>query len=86
MFTPFNEILAMLADHGIIMDISSETSMKLRSLISRLLRDQSGATAIEYVLIIGGISIVIIVAAQGLGLGVGSVWTGAQTAMDAATP
>lgn len=76
----------MRADHGNIMNTISDFAMNLRSLISRLLRDQSGATAIEYVLIIGGVSIVIIVAAQGLGMGVGSVWTGAKTAMDAATP
>lgn len=68
------------------MDVISEATMTKRSLISRLWRDQSGATAIEYVLIIGGISIVIIVAAQGLGMGVGSVWTNAKISMDAATP
>lgn len=68
------------------MDIISEAAMNMRSLISRLLRDQSGATAIEYVLIIGGISIVIIVAASGLGLGAGSVFTAASSTINAAIP
>ena len=68
------------------MDNISEAAMNMRSLISRLLRDQSGATAIEYVLIIGGISIVIIVAASGLGLGTGSVFTTASATINAAIP
>ena len=37
------------------------------SLISKFLRDESGATAIEYCLIAAGISIVIITAVRGIG-------------------
>ena len=36
-------------------------------LISRFLRDESGATAIEYCLIAAGLSIVIITAVNGIG-------------------
>jgi len=39
----------------------------MRQLISRFLRDESGATAIEYCLIAAGISIVIVVAVNGMG-------------------
>jgi len=39
----------------------------MRKLISKFLADQSGATAIEYCLIAAGISIVIVVAVNGLG-------------------
>lgn len=36
-------------------------------LISRFLRDESGATAIEYCLIAAGLSIVIVTAVKGIG-------------------
>ena len=39
----------------------------MRSLISSFLKDESGATAIEYGLIAAGISVVIIVTVQTLG-------------------
>jgi pilus assembly protein Flp/PilA len=39
----------------------------MTSLVSRFLKDQSGATAIEYGLIAAGISVVIIVAVNSLG-------------------
>ena len=39
----------------------------MRKLIARFLADQSGATAIEYCLIAAGISIVIVVAVNGIG-------------------
>jgi pilus assembly protein Flp/PilA len=41
----------------------------MRRLISVFLRDESGATAIEYCLIATGISIVIVVAVNGIGSG-----------------
>jgi pilus assembly protein Flp/PilA len=59
--------------------------MTTRAFISHLLRDKCGTTMIEYALIIGGISIVIIVAAQGMGFGLGSIWNNASTAMTNAT-
>ena len=39
----------------------------MRRLIARFLQDQSAATAIEYCLIAAGISIVIVVAVNGMG-------------------
>ena len=39
----------------------------MRKLLSRFLADESGATAIEYCLIAAGISIVILVAVNGIG-------------------
>jgi pilus assembly protein Flp/PilA len=39
----------------------------MRKLISKFLVDQSGATAIEYCLLAAGISIVILVAVNGIG-------------------
>jgi pilus assembly protein Flp/PilA len=39
----------------------------MRRLFSEFLRDESGATAIEYCLIAAGISIVIVVAVNGIG-------------------
>ncbi len=39
----------------------------MRQLISGFLRDQSGATAIEYCLIAAGLSIVIVAAVNGIG-------------------
>jgi pilus assembly protein Flp/PilA len=39
----------------------------MTSLVSRFLKDQSGATAIEYGLIAAGISVVIIIAVNALG-------------------
>jgi pilus assembly protein Flp/PilA len=39
----------------------------MTSLVSRFLKDQSGATAIEYGLIAAGISVVIIIAVNSLG-------------------
>lgn len=39
----------------------------MRSLIKRFIRDEMGATAVEYALIVAGISIAIITALQGIG-------------------
>jgi pilus assembly protein Flp/PilA len=44
-------------------------------LLARFAKDQSGATAIEYGLIAAGISIAIIVAVNGLGTTLNSVFT-----------
>lgn len=45
----------------------SEREFWMLQLISRFLRDESGATAIEYCIIAAGISIVIITAVRGIG-------------------
>ena len=39
----------------------------MRDLVARFMKDESGATAIEYAIIAGGLSIVIVVAVNGLG-------------------
>jgi pilus assembly protein Flp/PilA len=46
---------------------STSGSFSMSQLISRFLRDESGATAIEYCLIAVGLSIVIITAVNGIG-------------------
>ena len=45
-----------------------------KSMIIRLLRDNTAASAVEYGLILSGISMGIILALYGLALGLGSVW------------
>jgi pilus assembly protein Flp/PilA len=47
----------------------------MRLLFSRFLADQSGATAIEYAVIAGGLSIVIVTAVNGLGTAVTAKFT-----------
>ncbi|HEY2247145.1 MAG TPA: Flp family type IVb pilin [Bradyrhizobium sp.] len=47
----------------------------MRKLVSKFLADQSGATAIEYCLIATGISIVILVAVNGIGTTLGTNFT-----------
>ncbi len=44
----------------------------MRRLLARFVADEGGATAIEYALIAGGISIVIITAVSGVGTAVSS--------------
>jgi pilus assembly protein Flp/PilA len=41
----------------------------MRALMARFLRDEVGATAIEYAIIAGGISIVIVAGVRGIGTG-----------------
>jgi pilus assembly protein Flp/PilA len=47
----------------------------------RFLRDESGATAIEYCLIAAGISIVIITAVNGIGAGLNTKFAGISTSL-----
>lgn len=47
----------------------------------RLLRDESGATAIEYGLIAAGISVAIIVAVQALGSNLNTTFSSVSTAL-----
>ena len=53
----------------------------MRGLMSRFLSDQSGATAIEYCLIAAGISIVIVVAVNGLGSTLNNTFTSVNTSI-----
>jgi pilus assembly protein Flp/PilA len=51
------------------------------SLMSRFLRDEAGATAIEYGLIAAGISIAIVAAVAGLGTKLNSTFTSVTNAL-----
>jgi len=53
----------------------------LRHLISEFLKDESGATAIEYGLIAAGISPAIIAAVNGLGTKLGGTFTSINTSL-----
>ena len=53
----------------------------MRNLLSKFLRDQSGATAIEYCLIAVGISVVIIVAVNGIGTGLNGSFTSVNSSL-----
>jgi len=51
----------------------------MKTIVSRFLQDESGATAIEYCLIAAGISIVIIVAVNGIGTNLNSTFSSIST-------
>ncbi len=58
--------------------------MLKQSILTRLLQDQSAATAMEYGLIIAMVSMTIIGGLQNLSGGLGAVWDTATTKTDAA--
>jgi pilus assembly protein Flp/PilA len=53
----------------------------MQRLVSRFLRDESGATAIEYAVIAAGISIVIVTVVNGIGTEVKVPFTTVSTAL-----
>jgi pilus assembly protein Flp/PilA len=53
----------------------------MRKVLARFLKDETGATAIEYGLIAAGISVVIITVVQGIGTGVVAKFTTISTAL-----
>ena len=53
----------------------------MRSMVSRFLQDDSGATAIEYGLIAAGISVAIIAIVNGVGTKVTAAFTSIETQM-----
>jgi pilus assembly protein Flp/PilA len=55
--------------------------LNMKSLVKRFVKDESGATAIEYGLIAAGISVAIIAAVQGLGSKVSGTFTTVSTAL-----
>jgi pilus assembly protein Flp/PilA len=59
--------------------VHMELSMK--NLVSRFVKDESGATAIEYGLIAAGISIVIITAVNGIGSKLKTNFEGISTSL-----
>jgi pilus assembly protein Flp/PilA len=54
----------------------------LKALFVRLMKDESGAAAIEYGLIAAGISVAIITVVQGLGSKLKSTFTSVQSALN----
>ena len=68
--------------HGMIAT-RLEFNMPCRSIVMRILRDESGASAIEYGLIIAMISIALITTMQSLAVGVNSVWSTATNGTSA---
>jgi pilus assembly protein Flp/PilA len=55
--------------------------LPMKNLVSRFVKDESGATAIEYGLIAAGISVVIIVAVQAVGTSLNTTFTTVGTAL-----
>jgi pilus assembly protein Flp/PilA len=53
----------------------------MTSLVKRFVKDDSGATAIEYGLIAAGISVAIIAVVQGLGTKLNTTFTAVQTGL-----
>ncbi|MGJ4882138.1 MULTISPECIES: Flp family type IVb pilin [unclassified Bradyrhizobium] len=53
----------------------------MKSILSKFLRDESGATAIEYGLIAAGISLAIIAAVNGLGSSLSSKFESINTSL-----
>jgi pilus assembly protein Flp/PilA len=53
----------------------------MKNLVTRFMKDESGATAIEYGLIAAGISVAIIAVVQGLGTKLNATFTSVQTAL-----
>jgi pilus assembly protein Flp/PilA len=58
----------------------------MKNLISRFVRDESGATAIEYGLIAAGIAVVIITAVQLVGSNLNGTFEAVATAVKTTTP
>jgi pilus assembly protein Flp/PilA len=55
--------------------------LPMKNLVSRFIKDESGATAIEYGLIAAGISVVILVAVQAVGTNLNTTFTTIGTAL-----
>lgn len=54
----------------------------MKTLVSRFMKDESGATAIEYGLIAAGISVAIIAVVQGLGTKLTATFTKVSNALN----
>jgi pilus assembly protein Flp/PilA len=55
--------------------------LSMKNLIARFVKDESGATAIEYGLIAAGIALAIIAAVQGVGSKMNAVFTSVSTGL-----
>ena len=53
----------------------------MKKLLTRFLRNEDGATSIEYAIIASGVAVVIVGAVQGLGSAVKGSYVAVQTAM-----
>jgi len=60
-----------------------EFYMPCRSLVMRILKDRSGASAMEYGLILAMISISLIFSMQGLSTALNAVWSNAMSSANA---
>jgi pilus assembly protein Flp/PilA len=60
----------------------SSKEQQMKSLVSRFVKDESGATAIEYGLIAAGISVAIIAVVQGLGTKLKSTFDSVKSALN----
>ena len=56
----------------------------MKNLVKRFVKDESGATAIEYGLIAAGISVAIVAVVQGLGTQLKATFTSVTTALSTA--
>jgi pilus assembly protein Flp/PilA len=65
-------------NRGQVSTMSMEPAMRS---LRRFVRDESGATAIEYGLIAAGIAVAIIVAVQGLGTALNTTFTSVSTSL-----
>jgi pilus assembly protein Flp/PilA len=59
-----------------------ERGRTMKTLVTRFLKDESGATAIEYGLIAAGISVAIITILKGVGTKLKSTFTSVQNALN----
>jgi pilus assembly protein Flp/PilA len=55
--------------------------LKMTNLVTRFVKDETGAAAIEYGLIAAGISVAIIAVVQGLGSRLNTTFTSVRTAL-----
>ena len=56
----------------------------MKNLVSRFVKDESGATAIEYSLIVAFVSVVIIAVGASMGASLTTIWTAIDTALKGA--
>jgi pilus assembly protein Flp/PilA len=63
------------------MNIALRQGLTVRLLVSKFLRDQSGATAIEYCLIACGIAFAIIAVVQGIGPQLGTKFNAVNSSL-----
>jgi pilus assembly protein Flp/PilA len=61
--------------------LSGRREFGMRKLMSKFLQDQSGATAIEYAIIAGGLSIVILAAVNGIGVTLSGKFTSVNSSL-----